>query len=146
MTIVSLTTPKNIQSAPVEIPLSAADFHVDPNNGDSLIIDSAAIVEAFTKAIGCSTCELFGGVTLDIDPWGDSSPVLNAEAEEFTYAWIHSDGLWMAHAALTDEEINLVLLSAYPALKQAEQAEAYAQAVEIERWKSQQILKKSEGA
>ena len=129
MTIFSLTTPKYAASAaPVEIPLTADCFHVDPEDCECLIIDSPAVVEAFAKAVDCALYAFEDVVTLDIDPWGDSVAYMNAEA---------------AQVALTDEEINLVLLSVYPELERPEDAEAFTAAVEIERWKSQQILKRS---
>ena len=142
MTIFSLTTPKYAASAaPAEIPLTADSFHVDPEDCECLIIDSPAVVEAFAKAVGCDLCEFEDVVTLDVDPWSDSVPCMSAEATEYSWAWFNSDGYWIAEVALTDEEINLVLLAAYPVLERPEYADAFTAALEIERWKSQQILK-----
>ena len=139
MKIVSMYSDR--PAAPVDIPLTADCFHVDPEDCECLIIDSPAVVEAFAKAVGCDPCEFEDAVTLDIDPWGDSVAYMNAEAAEYSWAWFNSDGYWITQVALTDEEINLVLLSAYPELERPEDAEAFTAAVEIERWKSQQILK-----
>lgn len=126
-------------SAPVEIPLTADCFHAHPDY-DSLIIDNPAVVEAFIAAVDCVPYDVLGEVTLDIDPWSDSVPCMNAEATEYSFAWFASDGLWIAEVALTDEEIDLVLLATYPELVKPELAEAYNEAVEIERWKSGKIL------
>ena len=139
MKIISMYS--NRPAAPVDIPLTSDCFHVDPKNCDCLIIDSPAVVEAFAKAVGCDPCEFEDVVTLDVDPWSDSVPCMSAEATEYSWAWFNSDGYWIAEVALTDEEINLVLLAAYSVLERPEYAEAFTAAVEIERWNSQQILK-----
>jgi len=139
MKIVSMYSDR--PAAPAEIPLTADSFHVDPEDCECLIIDSPAVVEAFARAVDCALYAFEDVVTLDIDPWSDGGPYMNAEAAEYSWAWFNSDGYWIAQVALTDEEINLVLLSAYPELESPEDAEAFTSAVEIERWKSQQILK-----
>ena len=58
----------NRPAAPLEIPLTAVCFHVDPENCDCLIVDSPAVVEAFARAVDCALYAFEDVVTLDIDP------------------------------------------------------------------------------
>jgi len=125
-------------AATVKIPLTDSCFRIDPEDCECLIIEGPAIEEAFKKAVNGNLCKWDGDLTLDLDPWGDGLPTLSAEASV-----LQTDGYWFAPVALTDDEIRLVLLTAYPELKHSDNAEAYNEAFVIEQWKSTRISKMS---
>ena len=121
----------------IDIPLTTDCFHRNKRSRENLIIDSPAIVEAFTQLNGPGW---YGKVSLDMDLWSDSSPVLSAKLYNIIADMENLDGYYFSYCALTDEEIDLVVKACYPILKYPKKADSYHEAMDIEKWKRDQLL------